>query len=151
MEKRPSRAPYIISMTIIGIALVFLILVGMLAFIPVNVIQANVQPYKVATSNVKAGDEMVYIADICKYKEIVGTTTRTFVDEAGVQHPVAALISNIGSGCRQNFVVVPTLPSFRSGKWYLDLDVEYQVNAFRTQTYHFRTDVFTISNAYPQQ
>lgn len=143
-EEKQSRIPFVVSMTIIGVALVFLLIGGFLAFTPVDVATANVQPYKVTTPTVKAGENMVYVADVCKHKELLSQVTRTFVDEDGVHYPIPQQLSTIPVGCAKNPVVVPTLPSYHSGKWYLTLDVTYQVNILRSQTYHFRTETFTV-------
>lgn len=141
------KVPFIISMTILGVAALFLFIAGYLAFMPVNVVKANVQPYKVLTQSVKAGDNVIYVADVCKYKEVSSIAARSFVDENSVRYPIPKQQSNIAAGCGQNDVVIPTLPSYHAGKWYITLDIEYQVNFLRHQTYHFKTEVFTITNS----
>lgn len=146
MNAGSNRMPFIISMTIIGVAALFLLIAGCLAFIPVDVVKTNVQPYKIVTPVVEAGENMIYEADVCKYKEVYSVVTRSFVDEKGVNYPLPQQYSNIPAGCGKNRVIVPTLPTYHSGKWYMTLDVQYQVNPLRTQTYHFRTDTFTINN-----
>jgi hypothetical protein len=138
------KLPFIISMTIIGVAVVFLIIAGYLSFMPVNVVKANTQPYKVITPVVKAGDPIIYVADVCKYKEVSSLVSRTFIDENNVHYPLPNMLSTIPVGCTGNKVVVPTLPTFHSGKWHLSLDVEYRVNILRSQTYHFYTETFVI-------
>lgn len=139
-----NKVAFIISMTIIGVAALFLIIAGFLAFMPVQIIKANRQPYIVTTPALKAGDPITYIADVCKYKDVSSLVTRTFVDENNVHYPIPQQQSNIPSGCHQNKVIVPTLGNLHPGRWYMTLDVEYRVNILRSETYHFTTDTFVI-------
>ena len=133
-------------MTIIGTATVFLIIAGILAFMPVTVVKANVQPYKVSTPIVKSGDNLIYIADVCKYREALSVVTRSFIDEHGTVYPLPEQKSNIRTGCFKTPVTVAVLPGLHTGKWYLTLDVEYTINILRKETYHYRTDTFTITD-----
>lgn len=139
------RLAFFLSMTVITVAAFIGVIAGWLAFVPVNVVAPRTQPYKVATPVIKAGDNLIYVADVCKYKDLFSTTTRTFVDQEGVHYPLIAQISNVPKGCNSNPVVVPTLLSFHPGVWYLTIDTEYQVNVLRSESYHFRTVTFTIT------
>lgn len=145
-----NRAAFIIAASIIIVAGVFIVIVGALAFTPVTIVKANVQPYKVITPVVNAGENMVYVANVCKYKEHVAIATRTFVDEQNVHYPLPAQASDVPAGCHDNKVIVPTLPTYHPGKWHIELDIQYQVNLFRTQSYHFKTETFTIQNTITQ-
>lgn len=139
-----NKVAFMISMTIIGIAGIFLLIAGVLAFVPVDVVKPNVQPYKVLTPIIKAGQPVVYQADVCKYKEASSIVVRSFVDENHVVYPIPQQASNVPSGCQKNNVTVASLPSFHPGNWYITLDIQYQVNILRTESYHFKTATFTI-------
>lgn len=140
-----NKVAFMISMTIIVVAIVFLVIGGYLAFVPVNVVRANVQPYTIDTKVIAAGDNLIYTADVCKYRSITSTAVRQFVDEQDVHYPISAQVSNIPPGCAKHKVVIPTLPTYHPGKWYVTLDIQYQINPLRVQSYHFRTDTFTIT------
>lgn len=124
--------------------MLFLIIGAFMALKPVKVVVPNKQPYEVMTKTIKAGDNMIYIADVCKHKAILGVASRTFVDENGVNYPLPSQNTNIKTGCAQTPVVIPTLVTYAPGKWHLKIDIQYQVNPLRVQTEHFVTEEFTI-------
>lgn len=138
------KIPYVISATIIAVALMFLFIGLFLALKPVDIIKPNTQPYRVLTPVVKAGEPMVYEVDACKNKDLPSMVSRRFVDEAGVRYPLPTIESNVILGCNKSGVPVATYPTMKPGKWYLALDVTYQVNLLRSQSYHFTTDTFEI-------
>jgi hypothetical protein len=119
---------------------------GWLILAPVTVVKPNIQPYKIATPTIQAGEPVVYVADVCKYRAVFSTATRDFVDSNGVHYPLPAQYSNLPTGCSKTDVAIPTPLNLHSGTWYLDLEVQYKVNIFKTKTYHFRTDNFTVTN-----
>ena len=140
-----NKVALIISMTIIGVATLFIIIASVLAFMPVQVIKANQQPYKVITTSIKAGDLVTYVADVCKYKEAGSIVSRVFIDANNIHYALPDQDSNVPSGCHQNKVTLPTPINLHPGTWYLALDVEYKVNILRTETYHLRTETFIVT------
>jgi hypothetical protein len=135
-----------IMMGILLLLFLIVVYIDWLALAPVTVVKPNVQPYKIATPVVQAGKPLIYVANVCKYRSVHSVVTRTFVDSSGVHYTQPPQASNIPAGCGNTEVAVPTPLNLHSGVWYLDIDAEYQVNVFRSESYHFRTDPFTIVN-----
>lgn len=135
---------YYASMGIILIGIILIIVCGYLAFTPVIVIHPNQQPYPAITKVVKAGDPFVYRADLCKYREAPTILIRRFVDDTGLVYALPAEDSNISIGCSKIGVRVVTPATLHPGTWYLTIDSSYRVNPFRTESYHLRTETFTI-------
>lgn len=128
------------------IALVFtsglLFAVTGLLYWPVEIIRSNVKEYKVLTPVVTVGGNLIYQIDSCKLMDVQGTVYRSFVDD--VRYPTISSTGIVRPGCRKTNVEI-TVPNFvEPGKYHLELDVVYQVNFLRTQTYHFRTQDFKV-------
>lgn len=138
-----NRLGYTLSMIIIGVAILMVIVASYMAFVSVNVIVPNIQPYKVITKEVKPGDVFIYEVDACKYEAVPSTVTRRFVDERGTRYPQPPEASNIAEGCDKIRVPVAT-PELHTGTWYMDIEVSYQVNPLRKENYRFTTEKFTI-------
>ena len=85
---------------------------------------------------------MVYLVDACKYIAINGLVTRTFVD--GSSYPSTTSLNNIGTGCRRTNVNVPVPLYVTPGRYHIELDIIYTVNAFRTEHAHFNTQEFQV-------
>lgn len=131
-------------MTIIAVAIVLAFFMGYLAFKPVNVLRPSLQPYKVLTHYVTPGQLLIYEVDACKYKDIQGSILRRFVDKNNLVYPVASSQGNVPPGCHDTKVSLLVPSELHAGDWYLSLDVSYQVNPLRHESYHLRTETFTI-------
>ena len=131
-------------MIILVLAIAMVVVAGFLAFVPVEVIKPNVQPYKVITKEVKQGDILIYEVDSCKFKSVPARIVRRFVDKDNTQYPQPPEDSNIIKGCSLSRIPVAVPFNMPAGKWYLDLEVAYKVNPLRTEYYNFKTDEFVI-------
>lgn len=139
-----NRIAYVLSMVIITVAIVLVVVASWLAFTPILVITSNVQPYKVLTKEIEAGDVLLYEADTCKYLAISSTVVRRFIDEDGTRYPQPPESSNMKEGCSKSRVPVPTPSTLHAGVWYVDIEVAYQVNPLRSEHYRFVTETFNI-------
>ncbi len=139
-----SKIPYVISMTVLAVAAIFLFIGGYLAFTPVKVIEAQRQPYKILTPTIKAGGTVVYEVDACKFKDIQSMVIRRFVDEKGLRYPLAPEQNNVKPGCGKTQIPLIVPETLHPGVWHITLDVSYRVNLFRDESYHLVTDNFTI-------
>lgn len=111
-------------------------------FWPVQVIKPNTIPYKVLTPIVKVGGDLVYQVDACKFIDSKATVYRSFVD--GQRYPALISFNNIRKGCGITNVKIPVPNFVIPGKYHLELDIEYRINALKSVTYHFRTEEFYI-------
>lgn len=132
-----------IGLSIIVLAFIMMGIAAWLAYVPVTVIKAQTQPYKVLTPVVSTGKTLVYQVDACKYREAVGVIVRSFVDQAGTAYPLPSVQGTVRKGCMKTNVSI-ILPQLHKGVWHLTLDVGYKVNPLRTEYYHLTTDDFTI-------
>jgi len=135
---------YYVAAVISSIGMAMLATYFYLAFKPYNVIKANVQPHKVITPVVKPGDVFIYQVDSCKFRAAPARVVRRFVDEAGTRYPQPPEDSNVIKGCSLSRTPVAVPFNMPAGKWYIDIETTYQVNPFRSEYYHFRTDYFNI-------
>lgn len=139
-----NRILYTCSMIIIIVAIIFVIIASYFAFINVKVIEPNVQPYRVVTKTINAGDTFIYEVDACKYKAVPSTVVRRFVDERGTRYTMPEESSNLIKGCNIIRVPVGTPSTLHTGVWYLDIEIAYKVNPLRTENYKFTTEKFVI-------
>jgi hypothetical protein len=135
---------YYLSLVVILSTLALMLVVGWLAFHPVKVLQPNIQPYKVITPVVQRLGVIIYQVDACKFREAPTVISRRFVDTNNTHYPLPDLPNNIKTGCAKTNVPVTVPPTLPPGTYYLTLDVSYQVNIFRTESYHLRTDTFWV-------
>ena len=93
----------------------------------------------------KTGEPVAVGVTYCKNRNVPATIHARFVDTAIIDMPDAQ--SNVPSGCGKviidDFRVPKLLPT---GKYYLKLEIEYQVNPLRTVRVPFRTVDFQIIN-----
>lgn len=137
---------YYASMTILLIAAFLMIYTSYLLFAPVKVIEPNVQPYKVVESEAKAGEEVTYTVDYCKYIDAPGTITRQLIAE-GVAVNSQEQAVFLPSGCPLRKDIKVKLPlDLASGEYYIRINLEYRVNAVRTVEYEFITESFHVTN-----
>lgn len=129
---------------------VFLILflgmiwIGYLLFWPIEVTKPNIQPYKILNANhtVKRGEDLLYLVDACKDRDITGFIDRKFVDGIIISTPIT--LGTVKAGCSQTPISIQVPDKLATGTWHLELYLYYQVNPFRMEKYHFKTEDFTV-------
>jgi hypothetical protein len=131
-------------LAIIFMMTVGVLFIGYLLLWPVEIIKPNVQPYKVLNENhqVRRGEDLVYLVDACKDREITGLIDRKFVDGIIVSTPVQ--LGTVKAGCSPTPVTIRVPDKIELGKWHLELYIYYQVNPIRVEQYHFKTENFEV-------
>lgn len=144
MNHKP-MLPFYIALFFQFVTSIFVLWFAYLYFIPVRVIVPNEQPYKVKTKQVRIGEQLVYVVDACKYKDVAATVARAFVEDSRQSiYPAISEVSRLKTGCGKTDVFMTVPPSVLPGKYYLQLDITYQVNFLREENYHFETETFEI-------
>ena len=93
----------------------------------------------------KTGEPVTYGLDYCKYRSVPATLQAHFVDTAIIEMPVFK--SNVPVGCGKIIMSDNHVPKLLpSGKYYLRVDIDYQVNPLRKVTVSIRTKDFQIIN-----
>ena len=141
-SERANRINNIMTGGVVFIAILIAYLFYAL-FWPVEVIEPQVQPYKVLTPVVRQGGELKYQVDICKYHDLPATIIRSFVIE-GVSYYLPEGSSNVKVGCNKTDVLLDVPTVIPLGRGYLDIVTHYQINSYRTKSYHLKTDEFEV-------
>jgi hypothetical protein len=74
-----------------------------------------------------------------------GTIYRSFVGDNSINYPMQIATNNVAKGCNITKVSVPIPMYLPVGKYYVKLDIIYQVNSFRSIPYHFTTGTFNVT------
>lgn len=100
-------------------------------------------PIKVATTTVERGQKLEYGLSYCKYTNLVSTVRRTLID--GQTITLTPTQGAFPLGCRTQLVTTTVIPdTINPGRYYLDVIVEYQINPFRTEYIHYKTEYFDV-------
>lgn len=113
---------------------------------PYEIFVSNVNPMKVVTKKVRIGENFTYIADYCKFTDLIPTRiVRQLVDGYAYDLPVSQS-NNFPKGCRKVEVTIPlTLPNtVKAGTYHIKVTGEYQVNPVRSWTYVLETEDFEL-------
>ena len=127
------------SFLIVGVGIYWLLY-------PYKLFVYNTTPMKVLTPNVKIGQDIIYIADYCKYtSKIPKTVVRQLVGGYAYDLPMSTS-SNFPQGCGKIEVAIPlyTPTSVKPGKYRIKVTGEYQANPLRVWSYEAYTEEFTI-------
>lgn len=112
-------------------------------FWPVTVIKPNIQPYKVLSKQVKQNQTIVYEVDACKYYDLISMVRRQIVIN-GVIYDLPLTQNNVSQGCGKTDIGVWIPDSLPTGHAYIELSIQYKINALRDETYYFKTQEFDI-------
>lgn len=114
-----------------------------LSFYPFKTLVVN-RAY-VKTQTIKPGDVLTYFVDYCKYTDQPANVFRTFhsVDETR-SVPFASITTITVPGCHVVEVPLQTFDTIEPGKYYLLVNVVFQINTQRIINVNFRTDDFEI-------
>jgi hypothetical protein len=137
------RFTNVLSWIVIILMMVLILTVGYWMIYPYKTVVFLNHPFEISpeTLVVKAGQNITYHTDYCKYTTLPATVTRSFVD--GVKYSTPPTIANNAPGCHELFpsLLVPNLPP---GTYYLRNIYQYQVNPIRIITIEATTSAFTI-------
>jgi hypothetical protein len=102
-------------------------------------------PLPVVNSVVHPGEAIKYELNYCKYTDKPSVVRRTMIDGQ-----VITLVDSPGrlpTGCHKATVKTAIVPeTINPGNYYLDVSVDYKVNPIRTQTIHYRTQYFQVTD-----
>jgi hypothetical protein len=112
---------------------------------PVKVIVPKQQPYRVLTTQVKRGGNLVYTVDACKYFDTTATVSRVFVGvKDQIQYPALSSQTNVAVGCGKSNISTLVPLFLPKGTYYMVLYVSYHINFARDAQYTFKTDMFQV-------
>lgn len=112
--------------------------------LPLRTLEFKKSPASILTKEVKRGEAVVYEVDYCKYIDNPAELTLAFVD--GIMYPQPKSYTNVPRGCRTTQLETPIPYHLPSGEYYIDLTIEYKVNAIRTVTHNLQTEKFVVLN-----
>lgn len=134
----------IIAWCTIIFALGLLILMGFWSFYPYKPIEYKSSTYKVLTKQVKPGGTLVYVVDYCKYSNQVPVITKKYVD--GIIYDTPPGRGVVIQGCHQSEVYTLIPETLLPGDYYMQVNIDYQVNPIRHMIYNNVTEKFTVTN-----
>jgi hypothetical protein len=118
-----------------------------LAYKPVTVYFNVNQPYKILNENkaVKAGEPVLVLQEYCKYGNY--PSRLIIILEDGYYETIRIIESAVGEGCYANPSKSATIPpNTAEGVYRIRYRIIVDVNPFRSETYEFVTERFTVIN-----
>jgi len=142
---RPVSLTLAMNIGVIGMVAIFAYCLYS-AFWPFRVLETRVQPYRILTPVVQAGQPVVYEADFCKYTDAPALVTRGLYGENGSFISLPTVATNLPTGCHvvqsaTTVVPITTTP----GQYSVELTLTYHVNALRDITIKVKTATFTVT------
>lgn len=119
---------YLVSWITILSGLALCLYVGYLLTYPFKVSEST---FKVVSSVVKPGGNLILAVDYCKWMDVPAIVTRQLNDGVIIELPPA--VTNLPVGCYKNTIRYIPLPTgIPEGKYTYQTTLEYQVNILRT-------------------
>ena len=141
-ERKRNDILFIVSMAIVILTLFIGVYYLYLMFWPAKVITANSDPLKIVTEEVRHGEMVQYVADVCKSKDIQARGYNQFVNHVVIN--TDSRLSNMPAGC-EKFIAGTEVPDILPpGEYRLRVSLTYKVNPIREVTQTFETEPFTI-------
>lgn len=133
---------YWFSVHTIILSFFMLLYIGYLLLYPFEPVVLHTNPFKIEKKEYKAGEYLTYTISYTKKMAVAPKIKFFLVDgvifplsEKGVSRPV---------GTRTNTQLLKLPDSMPSGKYLLQIDLEYQVNPLRTIYYSWQSEQFEI-------
>lgn len=104
------------------------------------------QPYQIINKQIRPGGAIEYISEYTKFYDYPGTVHKTVVCQSGRAYTLPSRESSIPTGSKELVSSNSYLPetAVPNDTCYLDVRVQYHVNAFRDVNYAFVTESFDI-------
>ena len=112
-------------------------------FCPYKIIEFRTEPHTVIEKTVKAGSHIVFDLDYCKYVDMGGEVTISFVD--GFIYNTTPIPSNIEKGCHNVKHAVYVPKAIPPGDYSVKILYRYKVNPVRTIDVITKSDKFTVT------
>ncbi len=112
-------------------------------FSPMKIFEVTNSPVPIVGKTVvKAGSQIQYSMDYCKYVAIDAEIHRQLVDTVTI--PLEVYESDSPIGCETGKASIPvTLPDYiRPGKYHISIHAIYHLYPWRTLDYQFETETF---------
>ena len=131
-----------LSWLVITTALGLLLLAGYWLFYPYKTTEFKSSVLRVESQTVKAGEDLVYYVDYCKYTDVLPEISKTFVD--GIIYVAPPSISSTKKGCGTNKIQVAVPKNLPAGVYHLNLTYRYKMNPVREIDINIETEKFTV-------
>jgi len=130
-----------ISVSTLVLTVVFIFAIISMLLCPYNIVETN-SPFPVYKEEVKAGGEITYDVQYCKFKDVSGNVKTQLVND--VIHFYPDTFAIMPAGCK-NYTGRKKLPDFLSeGEYKLMFNVEYKVNPLKTISIPMETETFRV-------
>jgi hypothetical protein len=136
---------YILSWLVIVSMIGLILLFGFWLLYPYNPVEFKDEVYPVLNENktVKQGDILKYEVDYCKRVDQVPVVNKKYVDGIIYETPMGRGV--VFKGCRAQVVdnIVPE--NLLPGEYFMQIEIDYEMNPIRHIIYHNRTEKFTVT------
>lgn len=136
------RLPYILSMIVLSITMVFLLTIIYWQLYPYKTIEFKHELAPVEQKEVERGDYLVYILDYCKYTDKEAEIARSFVD--GLIYLTPDGIADQLEGCGVARVQIYIPRSMPVGEYQIKQVRHYQLNPIRTESVIYYSERFKV-------
>lgn len=129
-----SKVAYKASMVVIGIAIAFVLWIGYSVFVPTQVLEVEV-PIPATPTEVKAGDVVNLSFNYCKTKDLDSYIKIDFLGNYVI--PSLSTTRSFPVGCHNEILAISIPAGTPNGVYSVRLEIDYRVNALRTEHYIF--------------
>lgn len=133
---------HIITYINLAIILVGFMLIGYWGLYPFKTFETNIQPYKVITKVVQAGELLQYEADYCRLTTVTSTITRRFVNDLIYEMPPTN--NQAPRGCYKDIISIKVPSELPPGKYHLSMIYVYSVSPLQKITRMAETEEFIV-------
>lgn len=137
-EKKFSRIFFIVTGIIVSVIIYF---IGMIMW-PEKIVE--IKEVKILTPKVKSGDNVEFFVDYCKYKDIEAKAKRRLICEGSTIWLTSEPQGKAPLGCRSANVSMQTPEGINPGMCYIDTEITYEINIFKTLKEDFQSPKFEI-------
>lgn len=109
---------------------------------PFKGLVVNESPVSVIQHEIKAGDQLEYELDYCRFSDRHAQTTRQFIDGVIYTTPTLETIADTGCHVKKYAVLVPE--TLNGGTYHLRVIVDVEINKLRSVQTVFITEDFRI-------
>lgn len=133
---------YRIGLGVIMFAAVLSFLFFYKAFFPDKVLQLNANNLPVTPAEVRAGEQITFTVDYCKYKAVPSNLTISFVD--GQLVGSFNTTRNFATGCHKQDVTVDVPVTLKPDEYYLEIEILYTGGFLQDESHSLRTQKFRV-------
>lgn len=131
----------LVWLTLVTGMLVMLYVIYLIVW-PIEAIHVNVEPARILTPIVKAGDTVTFELDYCRYTDVPSTLSRSIRGKSVYHYEPFTTVGK--PGCRILDISVVLPEDIKPGSYYILTINETQVNQLHKITTPFETEPFTV-------